>query len=73
MNNQSVETEDKFEKYKRASAFMQKLGIPFITHTNGVCGPYSDGFVDLIQLYSILSNEDKVRELISKLKLKSFW
>lgn len=71
------ETKEELDEFKIVAEFMKKLNIKF-TPIN----PYReecfdnmaiDGNVSLIQLYELFNNEDKFKELVSKLKLKTFW
>jgi len=59
--------EDNMEKYHRAIDLMDMLGIPYRRAS------YNWEHINVIDLYNILIDEEKLRILVSKLKLKAFW
>lgn len=53
---------NKINKYDKADYLMKQLGIEVFDH-----------YIRANDMYEILTNEDKLKELISKLKMKAFW
>lgn len=56
--------ETKEERVKKACQMLEFLGIP----TDSLFGQ-----VNVLDLYNILMDKEKVEELVKKLKLKAFW
>ncbi len=69
------------DKFRKAYLLMHMLGIhcEVINHYHtggpkyGPSGVPIEGYVYITDLYDILMNEEKLRELVSTLKLKAFW
>lgn len=55
---------DKEERVDKACRLLNQLGIP----TDSLFGQ-----VDAIDLYNIFTDEEKLKELLSKLRNKAFW
>lgn len=67
MNWAPTTSQEEIQKNKKAAEFLKELGIPIIDY---------DGDFHCVMassLYDILNDEEKLRKLISILKLKAFW
>jgi hypothetical protein len=60
-------------KFEKVAGLMTKLGIPFKRCCQVNDGTYYDANIRMLALYDILMDEEKLRELVSTLKLKAFW
>lgn len=72
MNYAPTVPQDRIDKDKKAAKFLEELGIPII----GFLVSMSDGdfrCVRAVDLYDILSDEEKLRKVVSTFKLKAFW
>jgi len=58
------------DKWKKAEDLCKMLDIPFYAYTKP---EPEEGKIKVTDLYDILMDEEKLKVLVSKLKLKAFW
>ena len=67
------ECDDCQHKATKARAFFKELGVPIIRGTVQTGALTVDVKVRGILLYDILMDEEKLKTLVSKIRLKAFW
>lgn len=65
----SQEQLDRFEARAEQFRYARKL----MSHLNIKYGYTESDAIDIVSLYNILMDEDKLNELVKKLKMKAFW
>jgi hypothetical protein len=62
--------EQRIAKFKQARELCQGLGLPMVA---GLLAPHMPPVLDATQMVEILLDEVKLKQLLTKLKLRAFW